>query len=168
MFDLDVRNGFADGEEIEEDIPEVPEFDLRSAPEIERKKVIHQFINPDGEVTGEIRLDLGADGVYLQFDCDCLDALPYCKAQCCALVGTTVDFEELQQFRYPVEFDSRVNGFILRRDADGYCTCLDRRSRRCGIYEARPNTCQNFHCTRGPDMRGWKLANRVHRQSEGV
>ncbi|HEY9652973.1 MAG TPA: YkgJ family cysteine cluster protein, partial [Coleofasciculaceae cyanobacterium] len=115
--------------------------------------------------SGEIRLELGADGVYLQFDCDCLDALPYCQAQCCALKGTGVAPEELQAIAYPVEWDRDTELAVMQRDADGFCTCLDRQTRRCGIYKDRPQTCQNFHCTRGAHVRGWKLANSVYRQS---
>lgn len=117
--------------------------------------------------SGEIRMELGADGSYLQFDCDCLDALPYCQAQCCALRGTGVSEEELERVVYPVDWDSECGFPVLKRDADGFCTCLDRNTRRCGIYEDRPQTCKSFHCTRGVGMRGWKLANSVHRQSAG-
>lgn len=115
--------------------------------------------------SGEIRVELGADGTFLQFDCDCLDALPYCQAQCCALKGTGVHPEELQAIAYPVDWDGEIELAVMQRDADGFCTCLDRSTRRCGIYEDRPQVCQNFHCTRGAHVRGWKLANSVNRQS---
>lgn len=132
-------------------------LDLSDQPDCPRKVVIKEV------ESGEIRLEVGADGTFLLFDCECTDALPYCKAQCCGLVGTIVFQDELDDKLLPVELDGE--SLVLTRDADGFCSCLDRRTRLCGIYPDRPRTCQNFHCTRGAHQRGWKLANRVHRQS---
>lgn len=130
------------------------------APYIPRVTVIAQFKD------GEIRIERGADGAYLLFDCNCIDALPFCHAQCCSLKGIilTEEEEDLKQ-TYPMVWNEAMNMYEMRRDADGYCTCLDRETRRCGIYEDRPTTCQQFHCTRGIGMRGWKLPNQIHRQS---
>ena len=133
--------------------------DLSEFPTVPRKQTI--AVVPSGEV----RIETGADGAYLLFDCDCMDALPYCKAQCCALLGTTVGFDELAQVDYDAHFDGDLGAAVLKRDADGFCTYLDREKRCCSIYEDRPRTCQAFHCSRGPLARGWKLANAVSRQS---
>jgi len=134
-------------------------------PTIPRYQVLKEFFDSNGK-SGEIRLELGADGVWLQFDCDCTDALPYCQAQCCALIGTAVLPEELSKFDYPVDYSPEDSTpFTMQRDADGFCKCLDRTSRTCSIYENRPQTCQAFHCTRGASVRGFKLSNRVTRQS---
>lgn len=118
--------------------------------------------------SGEIRLEVGADGLYLLFDADCLDALPYCKAQCCALHGILISEEEHEGFngRVPTEANERLQSYEMRRDADGFCSCLNRDTRRCNIYEERPGTCREFHCTRGAYQRGWKLPNGVHRLRE--
>lgn len=113
--------------------------------------------------SGEIRIEDGADGAYLIFDCDCLDALPYCRAQCCALRGTCVHQEEIEYANYKVDWDEEMQRFTLHRDADGACTYLDRETKTCEIYENRPQVCRDFHCSRGALMRGWKLANSVHR-----
>ncbi|MEG4485269.1 YkgJ family cysteine cluster protein [Microcoleus sp. D2_18a_B4] len=134
-------------------------------PTIAHQSVLKEFFK-DGIKTGEIRLELGADAVWLQFDCDCIDALPYCQAQCCALIGTTVLPEELLNFNYPVDISPNAEIEItMQRSADGFCKCLNRESRTCNIYENRPDTCKAFHCTKGADVRGWKLGNRVNRQS---
>lgn len=115
--------------------------------------------------SGEIRLEMGADGLYLLFDADCLDCLPYCKAQCCSLHGITITEEEWEDFngRIPTEPNERLQSYEMRRDADGFCACLHRETRRCGIYEERPQTCRTYHCTRGAYQRGWKLPNSVQR-----
>lgn len=115
--------------------------------------------------SGEIRIERGADGAYLLFDADCLDALPYCKAQCCALRGTIVSEEEVERANLQAEWDHRTQELVIRRDSDGYCTHLDRKNTTCSVYENRPNVCRAFHCTRGSDVRGFKLSNQVHRQS---
>lgn len=114
--------------------------------------------------SGEISIETGADGAYLLFNCDCIDALPYCKAQCCALLGTTVELEELEILDDLVELDYSGTP-VMKRDADGFCACLNRDTRTCSIYEQRPQTCRQFHCTKGAEMRGWKLSNIVHRQN---
>ena len=115
--------------------------------------------------SGQIVSELGADGLFLRFECDCLDALPYCFAQCCALKGTIVLDTEMENFKYPVYDDPESNAFILERGSDGFCRCLDRETRTCQIYEDRPRTCKEFHCTRGAHQRGWKQSNSVYRQS---
>lgn len=117
--------------------------------------------------SGTIELQLGSDGVYLRFDCECVDALPYCQAQCCALIGTTVFPEELSNHLVSTSDVTTDNSgrYVMKRDSDGFCKCLDRQSRTCDIYENRPQTCRQYHCTRGAENRGWKLNNYVHRQS---
>lgn len=120
--------------------------------------------------SGEVALELGGDGVYLRFDCDCLDALPYCKAVCCSLNGIDVESAELEN---PVDLtvDGKkktvklhqltqvgLDGEVeMHRSSDGFCRCLNRDSRTCGVYKDRPQVCQEFHCTKGVGMRGWRL-----------
>lgn len=119
--------------------------------------------------SGSISLEQGADGLWMRFDCDCTDALPYCQAQCCGLIGTFVFPEEIgtevgKIFPSLVESDSSGR-WVMKRDSDGFCHCLDRETRTCEIYSDRPNTCRSFHCTRGAEVRGWKFSNYVHRQT---
>jgi hypothetical protein len=121
--------------------------------------------------SGEIAIETGGDGVFLRFDCDCLDALPYCKAACCGLHGIDVTDEELKQkVTYRDEAGKKKvlpmlsivtkddeDGPEMIRNSDSFCTCLHRGTRMCGIYNDRPATCRDFHCTKGPSMRGWRL-----------
>lgn len=124
-------------------------------PEVMRKYVLQ--VVP----SGEIRVEQGADGLYLQFDCDCTDALPVCQAQCCGLQGIGIRPHEEDALDSLIEWDN-VNGMpVMKRDADGFCTCLNRNTRSCKIYKSRPQTCSDFHCTRGASVRGWKLSNSV-------
>ena len=132
---------------------------------IPRVTVIQQFKDDAGTVTGQITSQSGADGAWLQFDCDCLDALPICRSQCCSLKGTFLTEREAMSGEYDCFADPETGLPQLRRDADGACTYLDRETKLCSIYDRRPSVCQGFHCTRGAAVRGWKLANIVERHS---
>ena len=133
-------------------------LDFSSKPENPRVQVMVEL--PSG---GNIRMETGADGAWLLFDGECEECLPYCKAQCCSLIGTCLTLYEAKSGNYQAYWDNNLNAFVLKRDADGYCTYLDRRTSLCTCHENKPNTCEEFHCTRGSNMRGWKLANGVHR-----
>lgn len=123
---------------------------IESAPRIPRKTTLVTV------PSGEIRTEAGADGLYLVFDCDCQDALPWCKAHCCGIKGTVVQFEELPGVLGMTIFNDVHDRYEMKRDCDGLCCALDRDTRLCSIYENRPQTCQDFHCSRGL-QRGWKL-----------
>lgn len=121
--------------------------------------------------SGEIAIETGGDGVFLRFDCDCIDALPYCKAACCGLHGIDVARSELVNVVTIKGDDGKPrkvtlgqlatedgeDGPEMLRGSDGFCTCLNRGTRLCGIYKDRPETCREFHCTKGPAVRGWRL-----------
>lgn len=129
-------------------------------PEVARVTIIKEV------PSGNIRVESGADGLYLLFDCDCLDALPICKAQCCRLRGIGVYPEEEEKLDPFLEYDIGIGMPVMIRDADGACCKLDRSTCTCTIYSDRPVTCQKFHCTKGATQRGWKLSNGVKRHSE--
>lgn len=129
--------------------------------------------------SGEIAIETGADGVWLRFDCDCLDALPYCKAACCGLHGIEVTEEELVTKVTVKGADGKAkvvplstlavkgeDGHEMVRSSDSFCACLDRQTRRCNVYRDRPATCRDFHCTRGPEVRGWRLDFNRHQTAE--
>jgi hypothetical protein len=132
---------------------------------VPRVTVIQEFKDEVGTVTGQITSQSGADGAWLQFDCECLDALPICRSQCCSLKGTYLTESEAQSGQYDCHADPETGLPQLRRDADGACTYLNRETKLCSIYDSRPETCKQFHCTRGSNVRGWKLSNAVHRHS---
>lgn len=115
--------------------------------------------------SGNIRLELGADGLYLLFDADCLDALPYCKAQCCSIHGIEVDEDEVVSLEgmAKIVWNDVLNAHEMKRDADGFCNCLNRETRTCNVYEHRPYTCRYFHCTRHAYSRGFKLPCNIER-----
>lgn len=134
--------------------------DKPTFPEIDRVTIIKAV------ASGNIRVESGADGLYILFDCDCLDALSVCKAQCCRLRGIGVYPEEQDKLDEFLEWDGELGMPVMIRDADGACCKLDRNTCTCTIYEDRPITCQKFHCTKGSTQRGWKLSNNVKRHSD--
>lgn len=128
-------------------------------PLVERKTILIQT------PSGPIYTEAGSDGTWLKFDCDCLDALPICKAQCCFLHGIGVEPHEEERLDAYLEWDEGLGMPVMIRDSDGGCVCLERSTRRCRVYDERPTTCRSYHCTRGASNRGWKLSNSVARQS---
>lgn len=129
---------------------------LEDAPSVPRKTVLVEL------PSGEIRTEFGADGLYLVFDADCKDALPYCKAQCCGLKGTVVTGEEASTLSGLTSYNPIDENIEMKRECDGFCIALDRDKRLCSVYEQRPNTCREFHCSRGL-QRGWKIPNGISR-----
>lgn len=112
--------------------------------------------------SGQIVSENGGDGVFLRFECSCDDALPFCKATCCSLYGTIVQPHEVEQFKElgladTVQYDPATCTWIMARSSTGYCRQNDPETRRCKIYENRPATCQEFHCTQHASARGWQL-----------
>jgi hypothetical protein len=105
--------------------------------------------------SGVISTEIGADGTYLRFDCDCLDALPYCKAACCSLCDTIVTDEEAASIGEHLVVRDHTGQAVMRRRSDGYCCCNDPTTKLCTIYDDRPLTCSLFHCCRNPTTRGW-------------
>jgi Fe-S-cluster containining protein len=109
--------------------------------------------------SGEIRTEIGADGLHLVFDCHCLDAQKYCKSNCCAMPGTVITEEEFQRIGAInpsfVMQNPMDNDFEMQRGSDGWCNALDRETGNCTIYEERPNVCRVFHCSQNV-QRGWK------------
>lgn len=82
-------------------------------------------------------------------DIDCAARLHLCHARCCAFSFelTTQDLDEggvLWEVEEP---------YVIRHEADGWCSHLDRGSRGCTIYLTRPAACRGFDCRN--DRRVW-------------
>jgi hypothetical protein len=80
---------------------------------------------------------------------DCLERFPLCKARCCRLkIELTEQDVEEGKVRWNLE-----EPYLLRKDADGQCTHLDRATGGCTVYDVRPATCREFDCRE--DQRIW-------------
>jgi len=71
-------------------------------------------------------------------DISCSD----CKACCCRLEVMLMGEDE----HVPAELTVRDpwGGWVMRREADGWCAALDRNTMRCTIYELRPLICRDY------------------------
>ena len=127
---------------------------MSDAPSNAHRRIIREF--EDG---GTISFEVGADGTFLRFDCECIDALPYCKAACCALAEIKVDRElDTDQAALAIAlWNGPENQHEMPRGCNSWCEWNDPVEKTCKHYEDRPQTCREFHCTKGVDMRGWRL-----------
>jgi len=64
-----------------------------------------------------------------------------CEACCCRLEVLLMGDDEV-----PPELSARDawGGWVMRREADGWCAALDRNTMRCTIYARRPIVCRDF------------------------
>ena len=129
-------------------------------PKVKRRTVLKEV------KSGEIVIEEGGDGVWLRFECSCEDAIPFCRSACCGLYGIDVEEGEIvtvqkaakkQNIHLPVVPNTDDGTYEMQRSSDSWCCCLDRETRGCKIYDARPQTCREYHCTQRHDARGWKL-----------
>ncbi|GAB4089150.1 YkgJ family cysteine cluster protein [Hydrogenophaga soli] len=87
-----------------------------------------------------------------------------CQANCCTMplevrvsdlvrLGLVDEFEaenedpariakRLQKARVVERYNTKAEVFTMMRRADGDCTWLDAKTRRCTVYEQRPDTCR--------------------------
>ncbi|HZS41326.1 MAG TPA: YkgJ family cysteine cluster protein [Polyangia bacterium] len=82
-------------------------------------------------------------------DIDCEARLHLCHARCCAF-SFELSAQDLDEgvVRWELE-----QPYVIRHEADGYCTHVDRKTLGCTIYAKRPAACRGFDC-RG-DARVW-------------
>jgi hypothetical protein len=80
---------------------------------------------------------------------DCANRISLCDAACCKMHFplTTEDLQE-GKIRWDVG-----HPYVIAQGDDGWCVHLDRQTRTCGVYEARPSACRTYDC-RG-DSRIW-------------
>jgi len=66
-----------------------------------------------------------------------------CKALCCRLEVRLIDDADE---RIPVELTEQIDNlyYVMKREEDGWCTALDRKTMLCTIYEKRPFLCRDY------------------------
>lgn len=95
-------------------------------------------------------IDLIFDGCQLvmQYNCDCLDALPWCKGACCRyrpFYNIGLEPEEIGKFdAIPHPEDDKVQ---ILKHVDGHCVYLDGESSLCGVHDDKPCICKKWHCS---------------------
>lgn len=100
------------------------------------------------------KIELVFNGLYstLQFNCACVDALPYCKGMCCRLrQGFTVllTTEEIPKYKHR-PYPRQPELMILDNSPDGNSCCyLDQQKSTCTIHGGHPQMCKDYHCSPG-------------------
>ncbi len=90
----------------------------------------------------------------VKIDCDARVSL--CHAACCRL-SFALSVQDVEEGKVRWELG---RPYMNRRDADGCCHHLNRGTRACSVYEARPLVCRSYDCRK--DARIWKdFDNRV-------
>jgi Fe-S-cluster containining protein len=66
-----------------------------------------------------------------------------CKALCCRLEVRLID--EADE-KIPVELTEIVESlyYVMKREDDGWCVALDRKTMLCSIYDMRPLICREY------------------------
>jgi Fe-S-cluster containining protein len=120
----------ADG--VKGEIPEIPEAErerLRSALLRMMELGVGAVYGVEDEGVPEKRVDCGPE-------------LARCRARCCTL-SFALTKEEAREGR--IRHDPK-RPFFIRREADGYCSHLERESLRCGAWDERPLRCRRYDC----------------------
>jgi hypothetical protein len=100
----------------------------------------------------------------LQFNCSCLDALPYCRAACCkGRPGFNVGLEQDELDKYEWYIADTLPGQPLIQYEGDCCKYLTNDC-KCVIHLDKPKTCQKWHCSPGGigdgvqiRSEGWRL-----------
>ncbi|MBD3379958.1 MAG: hypothetical protein GF408_05790 [Candidatus Omnitrophica bacterium] len=102
----------------------------------------------------------------LDINGNCLEMLDTCRAMCCGMFNIDITPGERISGKYEYEAFCLISGRVcedessacpnrkyrLKKRSDGYCVHLDEDSRKCSIYEDRPQACRDFNC-----KGGWKI-----------
>lgn len=98
--------------------------------------------------SGSIDLADSAGGLRLEFNCACMDALPYCHALCCRLRpshNAPITPDETLKFHHEMHPD----GFpVVVHNPAGDCIYLDH-GHKCSVHSDKPAVCQLWHCSPG-------------------
>jgi hypothetical protein len=80
---------------------------------------------------------------------DCEKRIHLCHGRCCAFT-VELSMQDLDERALLWEVEAP---YLLRHEADGYCSHMDRGKRSCGVYHNRPASCREYDCR--TDQRVW-------------
>lgn len=101
--------------------------------------------------TGPVELVL-VKGMFmvLQFNCECTDALPYCKANCCRMrsgLNVVLQPEEVNKFASTLVKSSGLHVLQPQKETDACVYLSD--TDMCVVHEDKPAMCKAWHCSPG-------------------
>ena len=86
----------------------------------------------------------------IEFNCDCLDALPLCNAICCRMkAGYSIELEADELDSYKARpAPGKPGTLILQTAEDGLsCVYLNKETSTCTIHGRAPKMCRRWHCS---------------------
>lgn len=109
----------------------------------DHKLVLHSL--PSGTI--DIVSDTNGEPI-VQFNCSCLDALPFCKAMCCKgrpmyNVLVPSDRPDLDSVQHPYNESLKV------LQCNNNCCKYLSKENHCSINDKKPKSCQEWHCSPG-------------------
>jgi len=105
--------------------------------------------------SGTIDIVENEDKQYLQFNCSCADALPFCKAMCCKgrpRFNVQLMDGESEKFKSILHPNGSLK--ILDHNAGSCCYLKDN---KCLVHDDKPEICGKWHCSPGGVGEGIKL-----------
>lgn len=83
-------------------------------------------------------------------DIPCAELISLCKAKCCSLT-VFLSFQDLDERVLHWDYGAP---YMLRKNADGYCSHCTPGTRACTVYQHRPTVCRTYDCRN--DKRIWQ------------
>ena len=101
--------------------------------------------------SGPIELVKIGPAMFLQFNANCEDCLPFCQAMCCRMrMAYNVELTDEEAIKFK-GLDAEKNGRKLKilpvKDTTTWdCAYLTGDS-KCSVQEEKPSRCRNWHCS---------------------
>lgn len=100
--------------------------------------------------SGPIQLVFNGSELILQFNCECMHALPICHAICCRYRPYyNVEVRPDEAIKYRSELNEQLGLHVLQHD-NGDCVYLS--NDLCQVNDDKPSVCQEWHCS--PEGKG--------------
>ncbi len=145
LVDLLLDRGVIDAEDLAKAV------DANRGQQAEEAKARYET---DGKLpawpTVMVRHDDPDEPIVPEIEVDCEARMHVCQAVCCSLPFPLSAAEiEAGDVRWDLG-----HPYVIRQNADGYCSHNDRDTGRCGVYHKRPGVCRGYSCAE--DTRIWK------------
>lgn len=109
-----------------------------------------------------IRMDSEQDERRSTVEVNCAERMHVCHAVCCKM-PIPLSAEEVESGKTKWDLG---HPYMIRQEADGYCTHNDRPTGHCTIYGDRPKVCRRYSCA--DDNRIWKDFDRMVLNQEWI
>ncbi len=103
--------------------------------------------------SGKIELVKVGPVMFLQFNAECAECLPYCNAMCCRMrMAYNVELSDEEAIKFKgldAEKDGRKLKVLPVKDTTSWdCSYLTEES-KCSVHSDKPSHCRDWHCSPG-------------------